>query len=189
MLLEGKAFFSTIERSFTKERGQSIIKIYRSSVEQISFYLLLKVGISLLTSTVIGAGLSILQVDFPIVWAILSFVLNFVPSIGSIFHTVIVSLFSLLQFNHNLYIPLIVVLFLGLVQFFIGNYLEPRIQGSRLQLSPIFILLFLYVWGYIWGIVGMVLAVPILSVIKIICQNTPKLQTLAYFLENRSRTQ
>ena len=184
LLLEGKRFFSTIERSFNVDQSQSIIKIYRNSVEQISFYILLKTIISLITGTIVGIGLWLLGMDFPIVWGLLAFIFNFIPSIGSILHTLLVGLFSLLQFSNKLHFVLIVVLFLLTVQFFIGNYLEPKIQGSRLRLSPVFILLFLYIWGYIWGITGMLLAVPILSVIKIICQNIPKFEVLANFIEN-----
>ncbi|WGK70186.1 AI-2E family transporter [Candidatus Haliotispira prima] len=184
LLLEGKSFFHTIERCFEPEKSRSLIDIYRSSVQQIGFYLLLKTMISLLTGAVIGVGLWLLGVDFPMVWGILAFALNFIPSIGSIFHTGLVTLFSLLQFSDNLPFVLLVLLFLLAIQFVIGNYLEPMVQGNRLRLSPVFILLSLYVWGYIWGITGMLLSVPILSVVKTICQNVPWLHTFAYILEN-----
>ncbi len=186
MLLEGKAFFNTIERRFSSKQSEAIQRIYRRSVEQISYYLLLKSFISLLTGLLIGIGLWAIGVDFPIVWGILAFGLNFIPSIGSIIHTLLVGLFSVLQFSHNLYLSMITVIYLLLVQFCIGNYLEPKILGDHLRLSTVFILLSLYIWSYIWGITGMLLSVPILSIIKIICENTPRLKTLSYFLANGS---
>ncbi|MEM9424146.1 MAG: AI-2E family transporter [Spirochaetota bacterium] len=184
MLLEGKYFFNTIERSFSLQQSSSIIHVYHSSVEQISSYLQLKTFISFLTGAIISTGLWFMGVDFPLVWGILAFALNFIPSIGSIIHTLLVGLFSVLQFNNQLYSAVVVILFLLGVQFLIGNFLEPKVQGNRLRLSPVFILLSLYIWSYIWGIPGMLLSVPILSVIKIICKNLPNFQTWAYFLEN-----
>ena len=184
MLLEGRAFLATIERCFAPHRSQAIISAYRHSVEQISSYLLLKTVVSLLTGSLIGLGLWLLGVDFPMVWGILGFILNFIPNIGSLLHTVLVMLFALLQFSDDLPHLLAIILLLGGVQFCMGNFVEPRLQGDRLRLSPVFILISLYIWAYIWGIAGMLLAVPLLSIIKIICQNVAPLRTLAYFLEN-----
>lgn len=184
LMLEGKRFFQTIQSVFSEARSRSIISIYRASVEQTSRYLLFKSLISLLTGSVITFGLWLFGVDFPVLWGLLATMLNFIPSIGSILHTLIVVSFSVLQFSHDLYFVIFIFLFLLCVQFLIGNYIEPKIFGRELKLSPVFILLSLFLWSYIWGITGMLIAVPILSVLKIFCQTIPSLRTFARFLEN-----
>ena len=70
------------------------------------------------------------------------------------------------------------------IQVVMGNILDPRLSGERLKLSPLLILLSLFLWGYIWGVAGMFLAVPLLSVVKIIFQNIPQFMPIAVVLEN-----
>lgn len=186
MLFEGDRFFYLIQKSFSAEKSEMILGIYARSVQQISMYLLLKGFISLLTGIIIGTGLWLLGVDFPVVWALFAFLLNFIPNIGSVIHTALVGLFALLQFIEQPYQVVLVLFFLVSVQVFVGYYLEPVLTGDRLGLSPFFILIALLFWGYIWHIPGMLIAVPILSVTKIIFRNIPRLDILASFLEDSS---
>lgn len=130
------------------------------------------IGIKVLTS----AGTALLSylvlywvgVDFASFWAVLIFLLNFIPTIGSIIATAFPSILTLVQFGTLGPFIITTSVLIG-IQFCIGSLLEPRLMGSRLNLSPIVILLSLGLWGSIWGIPGMFLCVPITVIIVIIC--------------------
>jgi len=143
------------------------------------------IGIKVLTSTSTALlsylVLSLVGVDFASFWAVLIFLLNFIPTIGSIIATAFPSVLTLVQFD-TLGPFIITTSFLVGIQFCIGSLLEPRLMGSRLNLSPIVILLSLGLWGSIWGIPGMFLCVPITVIIVIICSYFPNTRPIAVLL-------
>ncbi|MFO7659956.1 MAG: AI-2E family transporter [Candidatus Cloacimonadaceae bacterium] len=133
---------------------------------QIQRYLLTKTVISLCTAG-IGMILMLLYgVDFVLICGILLFVLNFIPNIGSIVASGVPILICLLQSGFDFRFISFSFLIIA-TQMLFGNVIEPKIQGRRLNLSPITILVSLIFWGWVWGIVGMILAVPITSAINI----------------------
>lgn len=134
---------------------------------KIQRYLLTKTVISICTALV-GMGLMLLYgVDFVLICGILLFVLNFIPNIGSIIASSVPILICLLQSGFDFRF-LTFTVFMIATQMLFGNVIEPKVQGSRLNLSPITVLVSLIFWGWVWGIVGMILAVPITSAINII---------------------
>jgi len=143
------------------------------------------VGIKVLTSTATGlisyVVLKVVGVDFASFWAVLIFLLNFIPTIGSIIATLFPSLLTLVQFD-TLGPFIVTVSVLTAVQFCIGSLIEPRLLGNRLNLSPIVILLSLGLWGSIWGIPGMFLCVPITVIIMIVCSYFPATRPIAILL-------
>jgi predicted PurR-regulated permease PerM len=107
--------------------------------------------------------------------------LNFVPNIGSIVATAIPTLAALVQFDS--WTPVVLIFtFIGLIQFSVGNLIEPGLMGRSLNLSPFVIILSLTFWGAIWGIVGMFLAVPIMVMVMITCSHVPSLHPIAVLL-------
>ena len=134
---------------------------------QIQKYIFTKALISLTTSVIVSIVLALFGVDFILVWAVLTFVLNFIPNIGSVIAVILPTVMCLLQFGSVGYTG-ILALILVVVQNLIGNIIEPKIFGNRLGLNPIVILLSLLIWGYVWGIAGMILSVPLTAVLKII---------------------
>jgi predicted PurR-regulated permease PerM len=80
----------------------------------------------------------------------------------------------------------IIAVFISMIgiQVIVGNFFDPRLQGRRLNLSPVVIIFSLFLWGWIWGPVGMFIAVPITAVVKIVCQNIPGLKPVAVLMEN-----
>ncbi len=148
------------------------------------------VGIKVLTSAVTGLIsymiLKLVGVDFASFWAVLIFLLNFIPTIGSIIATLFPSLLTLIQFP-TLGPFVVTISVLTAVQFCIGSLLEPRLMGNRLNLSPIVILLSLGLWGSVWGIPGMFLCVPITVIIMIICSYFPGTRPLAILLSGNGK--
>lgn len=157
-----------------QEQFDNTFDILKKIEVSVSKYLGLKTLISLITAVLSYIVLIIIGVDFPVFWSFLIFVLNYIPNIGSIVATLFPVVFSLLQFG-NFVQGALVLLFVGIIQFFIGNIVDPRMMGNSVNLSPLVIILSLSFWGAIWGITGMLLSVPIMVVIVIILskfQNT-----------------
>lgn len=153
------------------QREKRIEQTFKDITEQIQRYIATKFLISLVTGIVVGIVLWIFDVDFLIVWAVLTFFLNFIPNIGSILAIILPTVMTLIQYESVGYTVLVAGI-LTTVQNIIGNILEPKILGNRLGLNPLIILLSLLVWGYIWGIAGMFLSVPLTAVVKIIISNS-----------------
>lgn len=176
---------SDSEGSATKtpaEKKQRISTIIKDIIEQVTRYISLKFFISLLTGILVFVTALILKLDFAIIWAFLAFVLNFIPSFGSILSVLGTSVFALVQFWPNPVRAILTAVIMTLINFMIGNVAEPRIQGKNLGLSPFVIIASLSLWGWLWGFAGLVLGVPMTVIMKIICENFSLLQPVAVIL-------
>ena len=154
-----------------KETEHQLAKTLNTITEQIQKYIISKISINLLAGIFVGFFLYILGIDFPIMWGLLTFFLNFIPSIGSAIALVLPTLIAIIQYESLSY-TLLVAGGMGFIQTAFFNLLEPQLIGRRLNLNPIAILLSVLIWGYIWGILGMLLAVPLTAIIKIIISNS-----------------
>ncbi|MCV6628013.1 MAG: AI-2E family transporter [Cellvibrionaceae bacterium] len=133
--------------------------------ESVNHYMAIKMWISLLTGGLVLVWLLILGVDYPFMWALLAFLLNFVPSLGSILAAIPAVLLALVQLG-----PLSAALtgagYLA-VNTIVGNGIEPRVMGRGLNLSALVVFLSLVFWGWVLGPVGMLLSVPLTMTVKI----------------------
>lgn len=161
-----KAMFSDQEKF---EKANELIKKINKSVNS---YISIKTLVSLITATASYIALLIIGVDFAFFWAFIIFILNFIPTIGSLIATVFPALMALLQ--NAAFTPFVLVLIIiGAIQLAVGNFIEPKITGKSLNISTLTILLTLGFWGAIWGIVGMILSVPITVILMIIFAQFP----------------
>ncbi|MFW6363335.1 MAG: AI-2E family transporter [Spirochaeta sp.] len=151
--------------------------------EQVGHYLGLKLFTSALTGGIVMVGFSIIGVDFAIIWGILTFMFNFIPNIGSIFISALSFLFIVVQYYPNPNPIVLAIAVMWLSQLIIGNIIDPKLQGDRLNLSPVVIIFSLLFWGWLWGIVGMFLSVPLTMVIKIVCENIPATRPISILME------
>ncbi len=150
----------------------------------IGSYIALKTMVSLLTGFFSYFALLIIGIDAPAFWAFLIFVLNFIPTIGSLIATLFPAIFALLQFGE--FGPGILVLaIVGAIQMIIGNFVEPRVMGNSLNISPLVVFLTLAIWGVMWGITGMLLSVPITVILIIIMSEFPSTKPLAILLSHK----
>jgi predicted PurR-regulated permease PerM len=185
ILVEAAFFKDKVFRAFENKRSGQIIKISTDVMRQITRYLSIKFLISLVTGVVVTIGLRLIGMEFALVWGCIQFILNFIPNIGSIATGVGVVLFALLQF-WPVPGPIIAAALIMLgANLILGSALEPKIMGDNLGLSPIVVLLSLMIWGWLWGFAGMILAVPMMVIIKIICENVPFLEPLSILLGSR----
>ena len=166
-----------------REREEDINKLLHRIRDDIQKYVIIKVFTSSLTGILSYVFLRFMEVDFAGVWGLIIFLLNFIPTVGSIVATIFPALIAFAQSDgYSLF--LIVLSGVGLIQICIGNILEPRLTGSSFNLSPIVILLNLALWGYIWDIPGMFLCVPFLIIITIILSHFPQTRPIAVMLSS-----
>lgn len=187
LLIEIKGLKRRITNSVKDENKQTVLNISQQIGEDVVRFLSIKFFISLATGLLVFVAAVIIGLDFPIVWAFIAFLMNFIPTFGSIFSTLLTTIFALLQFYPHYGKVIFIFLFMLAVNFILGNILEPRIEGERLGLSPFAILVSLTLWGYIWGFLGMILAVPMTVIIKIFCENIPYLNFVSVVLGNKRK--
>ena len=150
------------------EKSKTARRIIDDEVEsKITRYIATKFFTSFLTGTITFIILFIFKVEVALLLASITFFLNFIPNIGSIFAVLAVLPILFLQFGFSFSFLLIMGLLIA-TQFIIGNIVDPKLLGENLGLHPVMILLSLLFWGYIWGVSGMFLAVPMSAVLKIL---------------------
>ncbi|MFA5570018.1 MAG: AI-2E family transporter [Sphaerochaetaceae bacterium] len=182
LLMERQSMIPKLKIAAPQGKGMRIAVMFERVNRQISKYLLLKALISFATGVLFYLAALATGLDFAVMWGVLAFVLNFIPSIGSIIITLMTILMALLQFFPNWGNIVYVAVLMISIQMVLGNIIDPRMQGVQLNLSPFIILVSLSIWGYIWGIAGMFLAVPITSVIQILCANVTSLKPIAVLI-------
>ncbi len=182
LFLEESSLIKKIRKIFdTKEAYEQYSKISDEIENSISNYLRLKTFVSLLTGVLSYIVLVIVGIDSAPFWAFLIFLLNYIPTVGSLVGTLFPAIFSLLQFGE--FTPFLVVLFaVGAIQVIVGNFVEPRLFGKSLNLSPLVTILGLAIWAKIWGITGMVLSVPITVIMIIVFSQFDKTRAIAILL-------
>jgi len=155
--------------------------IYGEIDYRIRKYITTKTVISIITGVSVWVILSLFNLELASIFGILAFLLNYIPSIGSIIATMLPIPIAVAQFQ-NPWLIVAVVGIPGLIQLTMGNVVEPRIMGKELHLHPVTILLALSTWGLIWGIVGMFLAVPITAAIRIVLMQFETLEPVGKIL-------
>lgn len=152
--------------------------------DQIRRYLAVKTFTSSLVALLSFVVLWSVGVDFAGFWGVLTFILNFIPYIGSFFAVLFPAFLTLLQFK-SLTTFLVTTALLLTCQFTVGSILEPRIMGRSLNLSPLVILLSLATWGAMWGVVGMFLGIPLMVALMIVLAQFDRSRPIAILLSER----
>ncbi len=185
LLIEESVFHHKLAKVITSgKRQERMSKLFHKMDKNIGRYLLLKTYVSLLTGLLSYFVLLAFGLDGAVFWALLIFVLNYIPTIGSLIATLFPALFAILQFG-DIYTCLYILAIVGLIQVAVGNVVEPKIMGSSLNMSGLVVVLSLTIWGAIWGIMGMILSVPITVMMIIVFEEIPHLRYIAIFLSER----
>lgn len=154
--------------------------------KSISGYLTLKTLVSVITGVLSYAALFIIGVKAAAFWAFLIFLLNYIPTIGSLIATLFPAIFAMLQFGD--FVPALWVLFIvGAIQLIVGNIVEPKVMGNSLNISALTVILALSFWGALWGITGMILSVPITVIMIIVFSEFPSTRPVAIMLSEKGR--
>lgn len=187
LLVEQRTFTPKIKALFPGKRQQ--LEVFEV-IDRIRKDVRLYIGIKVLTSAATGLlsymVLRFIGVDFASFWAVLIFFLNFIPTIGSIIATIFPSALALVQFDT--FGPFfIVVISITAIQLVIGSFIDPKLMGNKLNLSPMVILFSLSLWGAVWGIPGMFLCVPFTVITMIICAYFPATRPVGILLSGNGQ--
>ena len=182
MLLAKPYANDKLRAAFSAGRADAIIASSNAISRQISAYLGALFIISLVTGLCVWGALAWLGIEFAFTWGLLAFLLNFVPTLGSIVASIPPVLMALVQRAPDLWPAVATAAILLVIQMTLGNFIAPKVYGDRLNLSPVVILLFLVFWGWLWGVVGALLAVPIAAAIQIALAQIPALAPLAVLM-------
>jgi AI-2 transport protein TqsA len=182
LLLEEPFFSKKIKAIYVKQDDLSEVNQVLSQIDKsIGRYISLKTLISLLTGFLSYIALLFIGIDAPLFWAFLIFLMNYIPAVGSLIATAFPAMFAMLQFG-ELMPGVWVLIFVGAIQLVVGNFIDPKITGSSLNVSPLVVLIGLAFWGAIWGIIGMILSVPITVMMIIIFSEFPSTRGIAILL-------
>lgn len=189
LFIEQREFPQKIARLFPHAKTRAVVdRMINQIAHDIQTYLGLKTLLGLTTAVLSWIIMTWVGLDFAAFWALLIFFLNYIPNIGAIIATVFPALLALLQFDNVIWFVMMTS-GLVLVQFIMGNIVEPRYMSRSLNLSPLVILFALGVWGAIWGVLGMFLSVPITVVMMIIFSHFPSTQPIAVLLSQNGLIQ
>ncbi len=185
LLLEMHFFKVKVLVAFSGNKKGRVQKITKKVIAEITQYISIKFIVSLATGILVTSGCLIINMDFPLVWGTIAFIMNFIPTFGSIISCALTVLFALIQFYPAPGPIIFIAIEVIAVNFIIGQVLEPRIEGKNLGLSPFVILTSLSFWGWMWGFLGLLISVPLMVIVKIICENISYLQPIAIFIGGR----
>ena len=186
-MIMGKDRFEERLKNAFDERREFVEKNINTIDEHLQSYIIIKTILSLATSIIATIILWIYGVDFAIVWGLLTFILNYIPNIGSLIATICPIIVALFEYGLGL-TTISMSLLLLVNQNIIGNIIEPHYLGRHMDLSPVFVLFSLIFWGWIWGIVGMFLAVPIAAAMKILFSNIEPLKPIAILMGRKTES-
>lgn len=156
--------------------------VYLEVVHKIRRYVGIKVVVSAVTGLLVWAILTLVGLKLALAFGILAFLLNFIPSIGSIIATLLPIPIAVVQFQSSPWLIVLVVLVPGILQNLLGSIIEPKLQGEGLNLHPVTVILALSFGGLIWGIVGMFLAAPITATLRVVLMQFDTLKPIGKLL-------
>src|SRR5690554_1009037 len=183
MIWEAERFSHRVRTAYTHSASEQILRVVHLLNRDIQRYVVLKAAVSALTALLSYVAMRAFGLDFAGVLALLIFVANFIPYIGSIVATLLPGMVALLQFpswSEGLFI----VVLITLIQQVFGNIVEPRLQGRSLNVSPLIILIALAYFGWMWGIVGMAVSVPIAAGIRLVLDQFEVTKSAARMMRN-----
>ena len=181
IVIEEKFFIVKLNLVLKNENKKKLFSKINSDIYN---YFRIKTFTSLLTALFTFMILFFLNNELSITFAIFAFFLNFIPYIGSLLAVMLPSVFATIQFM-EFFTPILTLILLLVSQIFIGNFLETKLMGKTLNISPIALIIFLSLMGKIWGLVGMFLSVPLLVILIIFLNNFKETKKIAIFLTEK----
>lgn len=180
LLLEVSQYHHKVERAFPSKTSHRLIHAVTNISDKLRRYLGVMAFTSLLTGVLTITWCFVLGVDLAFVWGLIAFILNFVPTLGSIIAVIPPTLVAIIFQGVGKGIATLIGL--AVIQVIMGNFVDPRLQGKSLELSPLVALVSIVFWGWVWGIPGAILGVPMTVALVLVCQEFESTQGVAILL-------
>ena len=182
MLIEGPKWRQKVVNVLDPSAGREAMDATGTIASLLRRYLLARTILGVITAVLYVTWLWLFGVDLLVVWALLAFLLNYVPTLGSLIAGVLPVIYAFVQKDFGTAVAVGAGIFV--IEQVMGNYVDPRVQGRQVSLSPLVVLITLLVWGWIWGVAGAILAVPITIAAMIVCAHIRPLRPFALMLSN-----
>ena len=187
IILEESNFPKKLKAIFESEADYKKYQQISGEIEtSIGSYLRLKSLVSLITGVLSFFALLFIGVEAPAFWAFLIFILNFIPTIGSLVGTTFPAFFAFIQYG-ELQPFILVLVIVGIIQLLVRNLVEPKLMGSSMNISPLVTIIALSVWGALWGVVGMIISVPVTVTMIIVFSKFKKTRNIAILLSEKGK--
>ena len=178
---ENRFLIAKIRRAFRKQTTEEILDSIEVAADQFQSYFVAKTAMSILTGVLVGVACYIMGVKFAFMFGTLAFLLNFLPNIGSMIAGTLPGIFAFLQ-GETIGFSILVLVVCTVIELLVGNYLDPKLMGRRLALSPMVVFVSMVFWGWAWGFVGVFLAVPLTLGIRVVCKHVEPLRPVAVLM-------
>jgi predicted PurR-regulated permease PerM len=185
-LLEVDIARKNVEHLNSSLLRQSLLLGAKEIAEKFQKYMVVRTTMSVLTGVVVWSFALVAGIELATAWGVIAFVLNYIPFLGPLIATVFPTLFVLVQ-TGSWQVCFAVFVGLNVIQFVIGSYLEPRIAGAALSMSPFIVLLAVFFWSFLWGIAGAFIGLPITIAILTICEQHKSTEWIALLLSAGER--
>lgn len=152
--------------------GESLARAAGQSAAKLQKYMLVRTVMSVATGALVYGFAILVGLPLAAEWGVIAFALNYIPFIGPFIATIAPTLFAFAQFE-SWQMALLVFACLNMIQFVVGSYLEPRVAGSALSISPFVVLLAVFLWSFLWGLAGAFIGVPIVIAVLTVCAQYP----------------
>jgi AI-2 transport protein TqsA len=184
-LLEVNEFKLRLQTIDDRAKGQTLLQVAQTIAVKFRKYMFVRSLASVLTGALIFAFTAFAGLELATAWGIMAFTLNYIPFIGPFIATILPTLFAVVQFESW---QMAALIFLGstLIQFLIGNYLEPRLFGSILDISPYLTVFAVFFWAFLWGVPGAFIGVPVTIALLTCCEAYPSTRWIATLLSGRA---
>jgi predicted PurR-regulated permease PerM len=180
-LLEVDDVRRRVEAFDNREAARVLLEGSTVTAEKLRKYLLVRTQMSVMTGLLVGVFAWIVGLPFAVEWGVIAFTLNYIPFIGPFIATLFPTLLALTQFD-SWQAVMGVFACLNVIQFVVGSYIEPRVSGKVLAISPLVVLFAVFFWTFLWGLFGAFIGVPIALAILTFCDQHPSSRWLADLL-------
>ncbi len=180
-LLEVDDAAAKLRAPATGEFGRVLLKGGAATAAKFRRYMLVRTFMSVMTGLLVWGFAALVGLPLAAEWGVIAFALNYIPFIGPFIATLFPTLFAIAQFE-SWQMAVIVFACLNLIQFVVGSYIEPRIAGNALSMSPFLVLFAVFFWTFVWGIAGAFIGVPIAIAALTLCEQHPSSRWIADLL-------
>jgi AI-2 transport protein TqsA len=177
-LLEVDAFGRKVRALRNRQSGEVLFRGSAATAAKIRRYMLVRTLMSIITGLLVWGFATLVGLPLAAEWGFIAFALNYIPFLGPLVATVFPTLFAMTQFG-SWQAVIAVFACLNLIQFIVGSYIEPRVTGSVLSISPATVLFAVLFWSYVWGVFGAFIGVPIVIALLTFCAQHPSSMWLA----------